>query len=219
MAKKLEIVWRDPGTLTPYIKNAKVHSNEQIDKIAGQIAAFGFDQPIVVDKKGVIIKGHGRREAAIRLKLKKVPVVVSTLDQYQAMAARIGDNKVAEAPWDPELLKFDLESLKLEEFDLALTAMDMDQIFSITNPQSSEDIFSENDHKSVSERKEQYDSSDLRQMILVMDPVTFDAMMNRFASLQDAFGVETNLEVVEKLMDHYAESNPSVFESAVHASN
>ena len=69
------IEWRDPATLTPYSNNAKTHPTEQIDKIAASIASFGFDQPIVVDTDGVIIKGHGRREASLRLGLDQVPVL------------------------------------------------------------------------------------------------------------------------------------------------
>lgn len=121
----MNIEQRTPQSLTPYLKNAKIHTTEQIDRIAGQIAAFGFDQPIVVDKNGVIIKGHGRREAAIRLNLPFVPVVVAEhLDEYQAMAARIADNKVAQTGFDNELLRFDVHTLDSHNFDLNLTGMD-----------------------------------------------------------------------------------------------
>jgi hypothetical protein len=116
--KKFEIVWLAPESLTPYAKNAKVHTTEQVDKIAGQIAAFGFDQPIVVDEQRVIIKGHGRREAAIRLNLQAVPVIVTDLDEYQAMAARIGDNKVSEAPWDTAMLQFEFGTLEAQGIDI-----------------------------------------------------------------------------------------------------
>lgn len=119
----------DPKTLTPYANNAKIHTTEQIDKIAGQISAFGFDQPIVVDKEFVIIKGHGRREAALRLGLKQVPVVVAEhLDEYQTKAARIADNKVAEADYDEDKLKFDLGTLQHHDFNLKLTGFDLGEI-------------------------------------------------------------------------------------------
>ena len=55
----------------------------------------GFDQPIVVDKDHVIIKGHGRRLAALELKMDVVPVVVrADLSPEQCMASRIADNHV-----------------------------------------------------------------------------------------------------------------------------
>lgn len=124
----IQIIWLPPSSLTPYAKNTKIHTVDQIDKIAGQIASFGFDQPIVVDSKHVIIKGHGRREAALRLGLEKVPVIVSTLDEYQAMASRIGDNKVAEALWDYDLLKFEFGTLSTHDIDLKLTGFNLEDI-------------------------------------------------------------------------------------------
>lgn len=125
---KAEIKWVDPKSITPYANNAKKHPVHQIDKIAGQIAAFGFDQPIVVDTNKVIIKGHGRREAAIRLGLKEVPIIVSKLDEHQARAARLADNKIAEGDLDTDMLKFELGTLERNKFDLTLTGFEMPEI-------------------------------------------------------------------------------------------
>lgn len=123
------IEWRDPGTLIPYSNNAKTHPREQIDKIAASIAGFGFDQPIVVDSDGVIIKGHGRREASLRLGLDRVPVLVrSDLSVAEIKAARIADNRTAESPWDEELLRLELETLVADDFDVSLTGFDLDEI-------------------------------------------------------------------------------------------
>lgn len=117
-----------PDSLTPYANNAKKHPTEQIDKIAGQIAKFGFDQPIVVDKQKVIIKGHGRREAALRLGLKEVPVVIAAhLSDHEAMAVRLADNRVAESDWDDKFLKFEFGTLDRNDFDLNLTGFDQDE--------------------------------------------------------------------------------------------
>ena len=75
--------------------NAKAHPIEQIDKIAASTAAFGFDQPIVVDADGVIIKGHGRREASLRIGLERVPVFVRH-DQGRAGAQEFRCRGVAQ---------------------------------------------------------------------------------------------------------------------------
>ena len=123
------MVWRDPATLTPYSNNAKTHPTEQIDKIAASIAAFGFDQPIVVDTDGVIIKGHGRREASLRLGLDKVPVLVrDDLSVAEIKAARLADNRTARSPWDEDLLRVELEALMEHDFDLGLTGFDLQEI-------------------------------------------------------------------------------------------
>jgi len=73
-----DIVWKDINSLIPYVSNTKKHPDSQIDKLAGAIAEFGFDQPIVVDGDGVIIKGHGRLLASKKLQLNQVPVLVRT---------------------------------------------------------------------------------------------------------------------------------------------
>ena len=116
-----DVTYRKPDELTPYVQNAKRHSSAQIDRLAGIIARFGFDQPIVVDANGVIIKGHARREAARRLKMEAVPVIVrADLSEHEMMAARIADNRVAEGQeYDVEKLQLELGELEKYELDIA----------------------------------------------------------------------------------------------------
>ena len=103
------------GLLKPYAKNAKKHPDEQVDKIARSIKEFGFKQPIVVDKKNVVIIGHGRLLAAKRLGLLEVPVVVADdLTPEQVNALRLADNKVAESPWDDALVFEELQDITLD---------------------------------------------------------------------------------------------------------
>jgi DNA modification methylase len=126
---KAELEWRDPKELIPYANNAKTHPSEQVSKIAASIAGFGFDQPIVVDQQGIIIKGHGRLQASLKLGLTRVPVVVRTdLTPAEAKAARIADNKTAESPWDEELLRLELAMLEEARFDLNLTGFSDEEI-------------------------------------------------------------------------------------------
>ncbi|MBE9178696.1 ParB N-terminal domain-containing protein [Oculatella sp. LEGE 06141] len=124
-----EIEWRHPDSLTPYANNVKKHPTSQIDKIAGAIAEFGFDQPIVVDEQGIILKGHGRREASLRLGLDRVPVIVrADLSEAQKKAARLADNRSAESGYDYEALSIELEDLDSLDFDLGLTGFDPAEI-------------------------------------------------------------------------------------------
>jgi len=119
------IEWRSIDRVIPYINNTKQHPESQIAKIAGSIAEFGFDQPLVVDGEGILIKGHGRLLAARQLGMTTVPVLVRTdLTPPQVKAARIADNKVAESGWETELLKLELVDLKASDFDLGLTGFD-----------------------------------------------------------------------------------------------
>ena len=131
MAREFEatVEWRDPAALIPYEKNAKIHSAEQIAKVAASIAEFGFDQPVVVDGQGVIIKGHARRQASLQLGLARVPVVVRTdLSPAETKAARIADNKIAESPWDGTLLREELQQLEDEDFALELVGFSDEEL-------------------------------------------------------------------------------------------
>lgn len=127
--------WRAIDSITPYANNTKTHPTEQVDKIAGSIAKFGFDQPIVVDGDGVIIKGHGRREAAIRLGLKHVPVIRrQDLSDAEAKAARIADNKTAESPWDTSVLSLEIQELDQSGFELEPLGFDQEELDNLLNP-------------------------------------------------------------------------------------
>lgn len=118
--KKIQIKPIDPKNLIPYVNNAKIHSDEQILRLCSSIQEFGFDQPIVVDKNMVIIKGHGRALASIKLNLKEVPVVVADhLDEDQVKAARIADNKTSSTEYNNDLLRFDIKSLEMKEFNMS----------------------------------------------------------------------------------------------------
>lgn len=113
MKKELKIEYWPVGNLIPYELNAKKHEKDQVTRIAEEIRRHGFDQPIVVDKDGVIIKGHGRRLAAISLGMEKVPVLVRhDLTPDQVKAARLGDNRVAISDIDPDLLRASLAEIE-----------------------------------------------------------------------------------------------------------
>ena len=100
----LKIIARDIKDLKPYERNARQHSAKQIGQIAGSISAFGFNNPILIDKKNMIIAGHGRWEAAKKLGMKEVPTLcLDHLIEDEVRAYILADNKLAElAGWDYE---------------------------------------------------------------------------------------------------------------------
>ena len=95
-----------------YENNTKLRSKDEVAKIAASINSYGWDQPIVVDSEMVIIKGHGRLDAAEHLGLEEVPVLISPISSEEAMALRIIDNKSAESGWDADLLWSELLGIK-----------------------------------------------------------------------------------------------------------
>lgn len=113
-------------SLTVYARNSRKHSPEQIAQIAASIEEWGWTIPALVDEAGEIIAGHGRILAARLLNLEQVPVIVArgwTAEQKAAYV--IADNKLAEnATWDESLLAFELNTLDVGGFDIALTGFD-----------------------------------------------------------------------------------------------
>ena len=78
----------------------------------------------------VVIIGHARLEAAKQLGLETVPVNVATdLTPQQVQALRLADNRIHEdGKWDERLLSLELADLRDEDFDLAKTGFNSDEL-------------------------------------------------------------------------------------------
>lgn len=107
--------------IKPNPKNPNMHPDEQIRLLADVILKTGVRAPITVSKlSGLIVKGHGRLEAAKVAGLKEFPVEYQVFkDNEEEMSALLADNKIAElAEIDNEMLKeifneFDIEDLSI----------------------------------------------------------------------------------------------------------
>lgn len=114
----MNIVQMKVSDIVPYGKNAKKHNKTQIDNVAESIRQYGFVQPVVIDRDGVIVIGHCRTLAAKKLGMKEVPCVcVDELTPEQVAALRLVDNKSNESNWDMDLLGEELGELDLSAFD------------------------------------------------------------------------------------------------------
>ena len=143
-ASAMNIVWRDISELTPYERNAKLHPDEQIDRIANSLEAFGWQQTLVIDSNGVIIVGHGRLLAAQKLTKQgkkkkyhwnnnepfdwnKVPCkLADTMTEDEIKAYRLADNKLNESPWDEALKEIELADI---EMDMEQFGFEIEQAF------------------------------------------------------------------------------------------
>jgi DNA modification methylase len=113
-------------------RNARVHTQAQIGQIAKSIKSFGFNSPVLVDGKGLVIAGHGRVLALQRMGAKDLPVIrLDHLTPEQARAYAIADNKLTEnSTWNDKLLgeHFKLLSELDLDFDLDATGFTMGEI-------------------------------------------------------------------------------------------
>jgi hypothetical protein len=124
------------GTLTPYAKNARTHSETQINQLAASIREWGWTMPVLVDDDGMIIAGHGRVLAASRVGLDDVPVMVARgWTDAQKRAYVIADNKLTEnAGWDDALLALEIADLKELGFDIPLMGFVAGEIDAMLDP-------------------------------------------------------------------------------------
>ena len=108
----MELVYLKLSEIKPYKKNPR-KNKKAVDKVANSIKEFGFKSPIIVDKDKIIICGHTRYMAGIKLKLDKVPCLIANdLTDEQVKAYRIADNKVSEfAEWDFDLLDEEMQEI------------------------------------------------------------------------------------------------------------
>lgn len=131
MGKIAEVQEVTLSNLIPYVNNAKIHSEDQVTRIASSIREFGFLNPVLIDKDFNIIAGHGRVMAAKKLELEAIPCVfIEGLSDAQRKAYILADNRLGElAEWDMDLVTAELEALQDMDFDIELTGFDIPEEF------------------------------------------------------------------------------------------
>ena len=127
--------------LKEYENNPR-YNDEAVEAVANSIKEFGFKVPIIIDKNKVIIAGHTRLKAALRLGMSEVPcIVASDLTPEQVKAFRLADNKVGEiASWDLDKLKIELENI--DGIDMSMFGFEFEEF----EEEVFEDDFDPNEH-------------------------------------------------------------------------
>jgi glycerophosphoryl diester phosphodiesterase len=125
--------WIDPNTVTPYEKNAKIHTDKQIKNIVNSIKRFGWQQDVVITSDNVLVIGHGRRLAAIKLGCEMpyhvIDKTADKLTEEDIRELRIADNQTnAETGFDFDALADDIDGLDFVgfDFDFGLPSQDDD---------------------------------------------------------------------------------------------
>lgn len=100
------------GDVQPY--NGSHKTDGVVEMIKKSLEEFGFQQPIVIDKKNVIVAGNALYKAAVELGFEKVPCIrADYLTDEQIQQYRIADNKTSEfARWNEKKLRKELSYLE-----------------------------------------------------------------------------------------------------------
>src|SRR4029078_12924944 len=120
--------------LSPNARNARTHSEAQVDQIAAAIHEWGWTTPVLVTEAGVIIAGNVRVRAARKLGLTEVPVMVASgWSKAQIQAYALADNKLAlNAGWDEAILALEIGELQELGFEINLTGFDCAEIAALS---------------------------------------------------------------------------------------
>ncbi len=199
--KEIQVVSIDK--IKPYPKNTKKHPQTQIDKLVKQLAQ-GFDQPIVVDKNFVIIKGHARYLAAQQMELEEVPIIMrDDLTDKQVKAIRIADNKIAESEWEIDILTEELNDL-IDDFnlvDLGFSQTELDDLLG----EMSGDEFDYEYGEDIGDDEESDDSnvsgdnipeSSVRMAQLFLDTKTHPLFIEMTDKLNELYGTDNPTDCV-----------------------
>lgn len=117
---ELRIEYVDLGEIHPSEDNVKLHPPKQIRRLKASIQTFGFITPLIIDKSGTIIAGHGRYIASKELGMVKVPCVRSEhLSPEQVNALRVIDNKISETGYQDDKMMTLLRDFKVEYLEMA----------------------------------------------------------------------------------------------------
>ena len=111
----MEIIYKSTKEIKPYENNPR-NNNEAVEKVAVSITDYGFRVPIIIDSNNVIVAGHTRYKAALKIGCESVPcIVIDDLTPEQIRAYRLVDNNAAEySSWDFEMLEKELKSLDID---------------------------------------------------------------------------------------------------------
>ena len=145
------IEMRKLSEIKPYFRNPR-RNDKTVEMLVELIPKVGFNVPILIDENGIIVKGHARYRAAIRLGLERVPCVITYADEEAKKLDRLADNKVSElSEWvtDDLLHELDMLTTDIDLSKLGFPTLDLDSFLPDMD-------FSEEAEESEEEKRARY---------------------------------------------------------------
>lgn len=131
----MKLVKKQVAKLKVDWNKVKNHSPEQIEALKASIAEFGHNKPLVIGTDNQVLAGAGVLMALTEMDVKTVDCVdVSHLTEDQQFAFILADNKLAErSSWEMVNVAEIIQSLKVSDYDLSLTAFDAGELNALSD--------------------------------------------------------------------------------------
>lgn len=102
--------------------NPRIHRPAHVQQIVGSITVNGYTTPILIDRNGKVLSGHGRVKACLLLGLTEIPAIrLNHLTPEQARAFSIAENRLVEAgEWDKRVLANHFKALCALDLDFSI---------------------------------------------------------------------------------------------------
>lgn len=115
---ELKIVEKRLDDIKPYEGNPR-KNDKAVFAVKRSLEKFGFWNPIILNKDGVIIAGHTRFQAATEEGIETVPcIILSHLTDEEERAFRLADNRVSDfSRWDDNLLSHEMEAISADDWE------------------------------------------------------------------------------------------------------
>ena len=141
----MEVILRKISELYNDPNNARKHDEKNLKAIKGSLKKFGLQKPIVIDLKDIVIAGNGTLEAARQLGWDEINCVVTELDNFNATAFAIADNRTSDlSTFDEMILGSTLQALREDGFDLGEIGFDLS---ALEPPEETDDEETESEPK------------------------------------------------------------------------
>lgn len=139
--EKLRIEYVNVSKLKPYLNNAKIHTEEQIEQIMESIKEFGMNDPIAVWKDNEIIEGHGRLEACKKLGMEEVPIIRldDLTDEQRKAYMNVHNQLTMNTGFDIEKLAKEIQDIK--NIDMGLFGFNIEEFYSDNTEEVVEDEY------------------------------------------------------------------------------
>lgn len=172
------------GQLRQDEDNVRRHDERNLAAIRASLEAFGQRKPIVVDDTGRVLAGNGTLTAAQELGWTQLWARRYDGPPEEARAFALADNRTAElATWDRPLLAAQLEQLADSAWAPA-TGFEPGEV----KPRQREQRDGARTDSTMGERKETYEASDTRELVLDLPVETYRWVMERWEPLRAEHG-------------------------------